>query len=88
MRLDSKPRSDISRSLPGRQQLVGLRLRRLAFEHIGNPVLSKGERTFDHNINTAAFALTRQGTWGNAPKDLFRGPGTNNWDISMFKTSA
>ena len=22
---------------------------------------------------------------GNAPKDSFRGPGINNWDISMFK---
>jgi len=52
---------------------------------IANPVIPKSERTFDHNINTGAFALPSQGTWGNAPKDSFRGPGTNNWDISMFK---
>jgi len=23
--------------------------------------------------------------WGNAPKDVFRGPGINNWDMSLFK---
>ena len=22
---------------------------------------------------------------GNAPKDVFRGPGINNWDMSLFK---
>src|SRR5262249_28753692 len=52
---------------------------------IANPVLPKSERTFDHNVNAAAFALPVQGTLGNAPKDAFRGPGINNWDISMFK---
>jgi hypothetical protein len=24
-------------------------------------------------------------TFGNAPKDVIRGPGINNWDISLFK---
>jgi hypothetical protein len=52
---------------------------------IANPVLSKDQQTFDHFFNTAAFGLGPQGTWGNAPKDVFRGPGINNWDISMFK---
>jgi hypothetical protein len=28
------------------------------------------------------------GTIGNAAKDLLRGPGINNWDISLFKTFA
>jgi hypothetical protein len=54
---------------------------------IANPVLSKDERNFDKNLNTAAFALPPQGTWGNEPSDLFRGPGINNWDVSLFKTS-
>ena len=53
---------------------------------IAGPILPKDERTFDKNLNTAAFSLPPQGTWGNAPKDVFRGLGINNWDISMFKT--
>jgi hypothetical protein len=55
---------------------------------IANPVLPKDERTFDKNLNTAAFALPPQGTWGNAPRDVFRGPGINNWDVSLFKNFA
>jgi hypothetical protein len=55
---------------------------------IANPVLPKDDRTFDKNLNTAAFALPPQGTWGNAPRDVFRGPGINSWDISLFKNFA
>jgi hypothetical protein len=55
---------------------------------IANPVLPKDERTFDRNLNTTAFALPPQGTWGNAPRDVFRGPGINNWDVSLFKNFA
>ena len=32
-----------------------------------------------------AFAPPAVGTFGNASKDVVRGPGINNWDISMFK---
>ena len=32
-----------------------------------------------------AFAPPVVGTFGNAPKDVFRGPGINNWDLSTFK---
>lgn len=28
-----------------------------------------------------------KGSFGNAPEDVFRGPGINNWDISLFKNS-
>lgn len=52
---------------------------------IANPILPKSERTFDRVFNTAAFALPALGTMGNAPKDVFRGPGINNFDISLFK---
>lgn len=52
---------------------------------IANPILPKDKRTFDQFFNEAAFAFGPQGTLGNAPKDVFRGPGINNWDISMFK---
>jgi hypothetical protein len=53
---------------------------------VGNPVLPKDQRTFEVNVNTAAFALPNQGSLGNSAKSVYRGPGRNNWDISMFKT--
>ena len=55
---------------------------------IADPRIPRGERTFDRNFNTAAFAPPRVGTIGNAAKDLIRGPGINNWDMSLFKTFA
>jgi hypothetical protein len=52
---------------------------------IAPPTLPKDQRTFTRFFNTAAFSLPEQGTWGNAPKNVFRGPGINNFDISLFK---
>ena len=52
---------------------------------IANPILPKSERTFDVNFNRNAFGLPDKGTLGNAPKDVFRGPGINNFDVSLFK---
>jgi hypothetical protein len=52
---------------------------------VQNPVLPKSERTFSRNFRTEAFAAPAVGSLGNAPKDVFRGPGINNWDISAFK---
>ncbi|MEP7366607.1 MAG: hypothetical protein ABI972_25395, partial [Acidobacteriota bacterium] len=52
---------------------------------IADPQLSKSERTFDRNFNTNAFARPAKGDFGNAPKDVFRGPGINNFDVSLFK---
>jgi hypothetical protein len=51
----------------------------------GNPILPKSDRTFARNFNTAVFALPRTGTTGNAPRNVLRGPGVNNWDIAAFK---
>jgi hypothetical protein len=52
---------------------------------VEDPVLPKNERTFSRNFNTNAFRPPVVGSVGNAPKDVFRGPGVNNWDISFFK---
>ena len=52
---------------------------------IANPILPKDQRTFYRNFNTAAFALPAIGTYGNAPRTVLRGPGTNNWNIAIFK---
>jgi hypothetical protein len=51
-------------------------------------VLPKGQRTFSRNFNTNAFRPPTVGSIGNAPKDVFRGPGVNNWDVSLFKRIA
>jgi len=52
---------------------------------IGKAILPKSDQTFDRFFNTSAFARPARGDFGNAPKDIFRGPGVNNFDISLFK---
>jgi hypothetical protein len=62
---------------------------------VGNPVLPKNQRTFSQAFNTSAIASPPIAAcevanpaficWGNAGKDVFRGPGINNWDMSLFK---
>jgi len=60
---------------------------------IGDPRLSHGERGFDRMFNTAAFAMptfraANSGapvSIGNAPSEMVRGPGVNNWDLTLFK---
>lgn len=52
---------------------------------VDNPVIPKSQRTFNRNFNTEAVRAPAVGTFGNSAKDLIRGPGTNNWDISLFK---
>jgi hypothetical protein len=50
-----------------------------------NPILGRSERTFDRWFNTNAFGRPARGTFGNAPKDVFRRPGINNWDLILLK---
>jgi hypothetical protein len=65
---------------------------------VGNPLLPKGQRGGPGLLafNTAAigtvypYSLCENANpaflcWGNANKDVFRGPGINNWDTSLFK---
>ncbi len=52
---------------------------------VGNPVLPASERTFYRNFRTEAFALPAVGTFGNAARSVIRGPGFENFDISIFK---
>jgi hypothetical protein len=56
----------------------------------GDPKLSGSQQTvaptgFVQWINPAVFARPARGDFGNAPKDVFRNPGTHNWDFSLFK---
>ena len=56
---------------------------------VGDPILPDSQRTIDRGsmMNTAAFGIPPLSTFGlgNAPKVLFYGPPTNNFDISIFK---
>lgn len=64
---------------------------------VGNPILPKDQRggpglvAFD-TAAISAPSLSYCGNadppflcWGNANRDVFRGPGINNWDMSLFK---
>ena len=51
-----------------------------------NPYSSSGGAwTFSRNFNTSCFQEPAVGTFGNEGKYVLRGPGTNNWDLSLFK---
>jgi len=53
----------------------------------GDPNLPRGDRTFLRYFNTSVVQAPTKANFGigNAPKDPIRGPGINNWDISVFK---
>jgi hypothetical protein len=36
-------------------------------------------------LNAAAFSIPAPGTFGNAPRNYFNGPGTENWDLMFGK---
>ena len=49
----------------------------------GSPNYGGGRLDF---FNTTGFSNPAEGAWGNLAKGAFRGPGRNNWNISMFKS--
>ncbi len=51
----------------------------------GRAQLPRGQRRFSRFFDTSVFGRPARGDFGNAPKDVFRLPGANNWDISLFK---
>lgn len=66
---------------------------------VGNPILPKNQRTVEQYFNTAAFAppgvsgavptdmagVQRILALGNTPNTFGRGPGINNFNLSLFK---
>jgi hypothetical protein len=52
---------------------------------IGNPNLPREQRTFDRWFNTAAFAMPKKGTFGNAGVNVMYAPGIHNYDLSVTK---
>jgi hypothetical protein len=39
-------------------------------------------------FDPSVFSVPAGGTWGNLPHDALRGPGRQNWNLSLFKTFA
>ena len=52
----------------------------------GNPNLASGKRTFYRFFDTSVFSAPPMDVKGNAGQGIIRGPGVNNWDVSMSKT--
>jgi hypothetical protein len=53
-------------------------------DYIGGQVLPDN-KSWQQYFNPAAFARPLDGTLGNTGRNAFRGPGINQWDISLFK---
>jgi hypothetical protein len=51
---------------------------------ICNPNLPRGEQTLQRFFDQACFVAPPD-RFGNAGRSTVRGPGTNNWDLSIFK---
>jgi hypothetical protein len=51
----------------------------------GNPQLGFGNRNQYEWFNTSVFSAPPLGYIGSAARDVFRGPGQNQWDLSVFK---
>jgi hypothetical protein len=52
---------------------------------LGDPRLPHSEHTVDHMFNTSVFAMSGLNDAGNAARDLYRGPGLINSDVTLFK---
>jgi hypothetical protein len=51
----------------------------------GNPQLGFGNHNRSRWFNTSVFSVPPLGYIGSAGRDVFRGPGQNQWDLSAFK---
>ncbi len=52
---------------------------------VGDPRISRGERGFARLFNPGVFARPLRGDAGNIGSGIVRGPGINNWDVTLFK---
>jgi len=48
--------------------------------------LDSSQRTTAKWFNTTAFGVPAAGTWGSLARNAMRGPGANNWDVSLQKS--
>ncbi len=50
---------------------------------VANPIISN--KSFERWFNTDSVAAPGFGDFGNAPRDVFRGPGIHSWDFTVYK---
>jgi hypothetical protein len=50
-----------------------------------NPILPRSERTEERYFDTSCFARTPRGSYGDAPVNGLRNPGSKNLDLSLTK---
>jgi hypothetical protein len=55
-------------------------------DYIGGDVELDEKSRFNY-FNYAAFARPREGQLGNVGRNTLRGPGINNWNVSLFKNT-
>jgi hypothetical protein len=53
---------------------------------VGSPFLDRGTRNVNEWFNPADFVLPALGTFATTSRNFLSAPGTNNWDMSMYKT--
>ncbi len=53
---------------------------------VRNPNLPSGQRVRERYFDAEAFAAPPRGRFGNAGRNIVRGGGLNNWDLSLFKS--
>lgn len=53
---------------------------------LGNPFLGRGDRTVGRWFDPTQFTLPALGTFATTGRNFLSAPGTNNWDMSMYKT--
>ena len=51
----------------------------------GNGSLPSGQRTVQHWFDTAAFTAPGPQQWGNSGRNILQGPGTKEFDLSVFR---
>src|SRR5204862_8022605 len=57
-------------------------------DRIGAGNLPTDERTTSRWFDTSAFRNPVSGRYGNSGEGILKGPGLQNWDISVFKNTA
>jgi hypothetical protein len=55
---------------------------------VGNPYPSGFHKSINKWFDTSAFAQPAPGDFGNSSRNLLRGPGVENFDLSLFKNVA
>jgi hypothetical protein len=53
---------------------------------VGSPVLDRGKRTVTEWFNPSNYVLPTIGTFATTSRNFISAPGTNNWDMSLYKT--